>query len=194
MSVQESKMSKEAAVQPVTDQAKVSEVAPPVVEKKAPVSAEASPAKTGKQVAPPAAIEKVAPKPRAAKKAVAAKPVKKEVAEKPAPTPKAPAKPVKKAPAATKEKVAEAPKDEKAAKAKKQAPKKPKLVRDSFTIPEGDYALFVSLKQRALGAGIEVKKGEILRAALATLAKLDDAELVKAIGLVERIKTGRPKK
>ena len=72
------------------------------------------------------------------------------------------------------------------------AQKKPKLVRDSFTIPETDYALFATLKQRALGAGVDVKKSEILRAALTVLSKLDDAELVKAIALVERIKTGRP--
>ena len=128
---------------------------------------------------------------------VAEKATKKVAAEKPAPAPKTPAKPVKAAPAAAKEKVVEAPKvekAEKAPKAKKQAPKKPKLVRDSFTIPESDYALFASLKQRALTAGIEVKKSEILRAAVVTLAKLDDAELAKAFGLVERIKTGRPKK
>ena len=77
---------------------------------------------------------------------------------------------------------------------KKQTPKKIKLIRDSFSIPETDYVLFATLKQRALAAGIDVKKSEVLRAALATLAKLDDAALVAAIGLVERIKTGRPKK
>ena len=77
---------------------------------------------------------------------------------------------------------------------KKQTPKKIKLIRDSFSIPETDYVLFATLKQRALGAGIDVKKSEVLRTALATLAKLDDAALVTAIGLVERIKTGRPKK
>jgi len=77
---------------------------------------------------------------------------------------------------------------------KKQTPKKVKLIRDSFSIPETDYVLFATLKQRALAAGIDVKKSEVLRAALATLAKLDDAALVAAIGLVERIKTGRPKK
>ena len=97
----------------------------------------------------------------------------------------------------SKEKNAEAAKGEKAhkiPKLKKQALKKPKLVRDSFTIPETDYVLFESIKQRALSAGVEVKKSEILRAAIMVIAALDDAELIKAIGLVERIKTGRPKK
>jgi hypothetical protein len=189
-------MSKEAAVQPAKDEVKAAEVATPVVEKSKPVTTQTAAPEPKKQVATAAAVKKVAAKPKVEKKAVAAKPAKKEVAAKPAPAPapKTPAKPVKKAPAAAKEKVAAAPKGEKAPKVKKQAPKKPKLVRDSFTIPEADYALFATLKQRALTAGVEVKKSEILRAAVVVLAKLDDAELVKAIGLVERIKTGRPKK
>ncbi len=190
-------MSKVAAVQPAKDEVKVSEVTTPVVEKSEPVIAETAAPESAKQVATAAAVEKVAAKPRVARKPVAAKPAIKVAAEKPVPAVKTPAKPVKKAPAAAKEKAAEAPKAEKAAKAvkvKKQASKKPKLVRDSFTIPESDYALFATLKQRVLTAGVEVKKGEVLRAALIALAKLDDAELVKAIGLVERIKTGRPKK
>lgn len=182
-------MNKEEAVQPVTDTAKEPAGVPPVAKKK--VAAEPK-----KQAAPATAATavKVARKPKVAKKVVAEKPAVKKVAEKPAPTPKKTAKPVVKAPAAAKPELAEAPKTEKPAKAKKQAPKKPKLVRDSFTIPESDYVLFATLKQRALATGVEVKKGEVLRAALVMLAKLNDAELVKAIGLVERIKTGRPKK
>lgn len=186
-------MSKEATVQPVKVDVKTSEVATPVVEKNGPASTETT-AVPKKPVATAAAAAKAAAKPKTPKKAVAEKPAKKEVAEKSAPPPKAPAKPVKKAPSPAKEIIAEAPKAEKASKAKKQAPKKPKLVRDSFTIPESDYALFATLKQRALSAGIEVKKSEILRAAVATLAQLGEAEFAKAIGLVERIKTGRPKK
>lgn len=189
-------MSKEAAVQPAKDEVKAVEVATPVVEKSEPVTAQAAAPEPKKQVATATAVKKAAAKPKLAKQLVVAKPAKKEVAEKlvSAPVPKTPVKPVKKAPAAAKGKIADAPKAEKTEKVKKQAPKKPKLVRDSFTIPEGDYALFATLKQRALTAGIEVKKGEVLRAALLALDKLDDAELVKAIGLVERIKTGRPKK
>lgn len=165
-------MNKEKAVQPVTDAAKDVDSVQPVVKKK--VAAEPK-----KQAAPAAAT--------VARKLVAKKPAVKEMAEKPAPTPRKIAKPVVKAPAA-------APKTEKPAKARKQAPKKPKLIRDSFTIPESDYVLFATLKQRALASGVEVKKGEVLRAALVMLAKLNDAELIKAFGLVERIKTGRPKK
>lgn len=106
---------------------------------------------------------------------------------------KAPARPQKKAPPA--------PKLEKPAvtltkegKSKKPAPKKPKLIRDSFTIPETDYALFASLKERALAAGCDIKKSELLRASLSALNALSDAELMTALGAIERIKTGRPKK
>ncbi len=72
--------------------------------------------------------------------------------------------------------------------------KKAKLVRDSFTFPQDDYALFASLKQRALKAGREVKKSELLRAGLATLTAMSDGDLLATLDGVERIKTGRPSK
>jgi len=70
--------------------------------------------------------------------------------------------------------------------------KKAKLVRDSFTMPEGEYAFIAALKKRCLKAGVSVKKSEILRAAVANLAKLGDATLVAAVRRLEVIKTGRP--
>lgn len=82
----------------------------------------------------------------------------------------------------------------KSAKVKKPAPVKHKLIRDSFTLPEQDYLLFATLKKRALASGVEVRKSELLRAGLAVLARAGDADFLKAVGLVERIKTGRPKK
>lgn len=72
--------------------------------------------------------------------------------------------------------------------------KKSRPVRDSFTFPESDYALIEVLKARALAAGREVKKSEILRAALAALSALPLADLLKTLDGVERIKTGRPAK
>lgn len=82
----------------------------------------------------------------------------------------------------------------KAGKPAKPSPKKAKLVRDSFTFPQDDYALFASLKQRALKAGREIKKSELLRAGLATLAAMSDGDLLATLDGVERIKTGRPSK
>jgi len=190
-------MTEETAAQPVKDDAeKASEIVHPVVDKnkKAPVAAKAKPSAPKKQAATAAVVKKVAPKPKMDKKVVAKKPTEKAIPEKTTPTAKTPAKTVKKTPVVAKGKIVEDPKEGKQAKPKKQAPRKPKLVRDSFTIPESDYALFATLKQRALAAGIEVKKSELLRASLIILAGLDDGALAKAIGQVNRIKTGRPKK
>lgn len=78
--------------------------------------------------------------------------------------------------------------------ANKPAPKKPKLVRDSFTFPKTDYALIATLKQRMLQAGREIKKSEILRAGLAVLSGLSDQDVLQVREGVERIKTGRPSK
>lgn len=79
-------------------------------------------------------------------------------------------------------------------KHKKPAARKTKLVRDSFSFPETDYALFAALKQRALSAGLEIKKSELVRAGLSLLGGLSEDELVQALRGVDRIKTGRPKK
>lgn len=177
-------MGKETVVQPAKSEVKASESPALVAGKSELVIAEIAVPESNKQVETSATVEKVMSKPKAAKEVVA---------EKLVTTPKTPAKPDKKIPTVAKKKVVEAP-TEKVSRAKKQAPKKPKLVRDSFTIPEADYALFATLKQRALTAGIDVKKSEILRAAMITLANLNNAGFAKAIGLVERIKTGRPKK
>jgi hypothetical protein len=70
--------------------------------------------------------------------------------------------------------------------------KKVKLVRDSFTMPENEYALFAALKKRCIVGGIAVKKSELLRAALITLAALNDASLLRVVKLLPPIKTGRP--
>jgi hypothetical protein len=72
--------------------------------------------------------------------------------------------------------------------------KKAKLIRDSFTMPDGEYALIAALKKRCLEAGVSAKKSEILRAAVANLAKLSDASVVAAVRRLEVIKTGRPAK
>ena len=100
---------------------------------------------------------------------------------------------VKKAPAAKK---AVAPKAAAVAVAKASKeikPKKPKLVRDSFTIPKDEYAVIETLKQRAATPTQPVKKSELLRAGLKVLAGLSDAALRSALQAVPSIKTGRPK-
>jgi hypothetical protein len=71
--------------------------------------------------------------------------------------------------------------------------KKPKLVRDSFTIPKDEYAAIETLKQRCAALAQPVKKSELLRAGLKLLTGMSDAALRKAVQAVPSIKTGRPK-
>ncbi len=77
---------------------------------------------------------------------------------------------------------------------KSAKPRKIKLIRDSYAMPEAEYAQIAQLKQRLLELGETVKKSELLRAGLAQLTTLDDAALQAAMAGVERIKTGRPAK
>ncbi len=72
--------------------------------------------------------------------------------------------------------------------------KKPKLVRDGFTMPKDEFALIDAVKQRAARGGHAVKKSEVLRAGLAMLAALDDKALLAQLKKVPALKTGRPKK
>lgn len=85
-------------------------------------------------------------------------------------------------------------KSRKADKPKKAPKLRPVLVRDSFTLPEADFALIGTLKARALAGQRETKKSELLRAGLQALAAMDRATLLAALNALEPIKTGRPKK
>ena len=71
--------------------------------------------------------------------------------------------------------------------------KKPKLVRDSFTIPKDEYVVIDGLKTRAGKLGQAVKKSELLRAGVKALAAMSDIQFKAALSNVPTIKTGRPK-
>lgn len=71
--------------------------------------------------------------------------------------------------------------------------KKPKLVRDGFTIPKAEFAVIDELKQRASGLSLTTKKSELIRAGIKALAAMNDAAFTKALKAVPAIKTGRPK-
>ncbi|WP_159606284.1 hypothetical protein [Hydrogenophaga sp. PBL-H3] len=73
-----------------------------------------------------------------------------------------------------------------------QSNKKPKLVRDSFTIPKAEFAAIETLKTRAIALGTSVKKSELLRAGLMALQGLNDAAYKAALSAVPTLKTGRP--
>ena len=80
-----------------------------------------------------------------------------------------------------------------AAVAKPAKPHKPKLVRDSFTMPKDEYQALDALKGRALGLEKHVRKSELLRAGIQALSAMNDRAFLKAIGAVPTLKTGRPK-
>jgi hypothetical protein len=67
-----------------------------------------------------------------------------------------------------------------------------KVIRDSFTIPDGEYALISSIRKRCMKAGVSANKSEILRAGLAVLNAMQDRELTKVFEGLARVKTGRP--
>lgn len=161
-----------------------------------------------KTASEPAAKASAGKKPAARKAPVAkaavtaAKPAAKKSPAKaatPAAKPAAPAKAETKQ-AAKPTKPVKAPKAEKALKpvkpAKPSAEKAPraKLVRDSFTMPDFDFALIDELKARAMGVQRQVKKSELLRAGLQALAALAPAQLLQALERLAPVKTGRPKK
>ncbi len=83
---------------------------------------------------------------------------------------------------------------EKKAKKEKKPEGKIKVVRDSFTMPRPDYDIIAEIKQKALKAGLHVKKSELLRAGLHVLVKLSGAQLKQTLAGLEKIKTGRPTK
>jgi hypothetical protein len=151
----------------------------------APTAAPLAPAKSvatkkpaTKAVAKPAAAKPVAKaKAPVAKKAAASAP-KKTAAVVAKPAAKTSAKPVAAKPVAVK-----APKA-----------KKPKMVRDSFTIPKPEYDVLDVLKLRAAKLGNPVKKTELIRAGVKAIAALSDAAFKQALMAVPSLKTGRPAK
>ena len=70
--------------------------------------------------------------------------------------------------------------------------KKPKMIRDSFTIPKTEYVVIDALKERAGKLSRAAKKSELLRAGVKALAAMSDAAFLAALAAVPTIKTGRP--
>ncbi len=139
-----------------------------------------------KPAAKPAAKPAVKRAPAAAKTAAAAKPAPAKAAAKPA---------VKRAAAKPAPAPAPAAKPAKAVKAEKPAKQhKEKLVRDSFTMPESEYAVLGQVKKTCLKNGVEVKKSELLRIGVALISRLDMATLKQVLASLPQLKTGRPKK
>jgi hypothetical protein len=71
--------------------------------------------------------------------------------------------------------------------------RKTKLVRDSFTMPEQEYAVLGQVKKACLKAGFEIRKSELLRIGVALISQLDMATLQQVLASLPQLKTGRPK-
>jgi hypothetical protein len=155
----------------------------PVKKTTAAVKPKAVPTKT---IATAASKAVVKAKPQVPAKAPAVKVTKPAIPAKPSakPAAKKPVKAVVKPAAAST--VMAAPVKEKA--------KKAKLVRDSFTMPETEYAVLNHVKKACLSAGIEAKKSQLLRVGLLLLSKTNVATLKTLIANLEPLKAGRPKK
>ena len=139
-----------------------------VIAKKTPVAADAAKSATtplAKVAAAVAAPDAVAPKTKPAAK----------------PAAKLPARPAPATPAAP-------------APAEVAKVKKPKLVRDGFTIPKAEYQVLDELKLRAADLKHPTKKSELLRAGIKALAAMADSAFVAALKAVPAVKTGRPAK
>jgi hypothetical protein len=79
------------------------------------------------------------------------------------------------------------------AAASKEKHKKPKLVRDSFTMPEAEYAVLGDVKKACIAAGVEVKKSQLLRVGLVLLKGSSVTTLKAMIEALPALKAGRPK-
>jgi len=140
------------------------------------------------KAAPAKAAKTLTSKPAAAKPAAVKTPAKPAATKVAAPPkPQTPPAAKKAAPAKAAAKVATKP-------AKAEKVKKPKLVRDSYTMPENEFEQLAALKKRMLALGVAAKKSELLRAGLALLAALKDADVAVQLKKIPALKTGRPAK
>ncbi len=131
------------------------------------------------------------------KPAAVAAPVPVKTAAKRADKKAAATKPVAKAPSKTPKlakKVEAAPAPKQARSLELAAKPKEKLVRDSFTMPQADFALIASLKNRALLLKRPTRKSELLRAGLHALQALTSTQLMSALNALVPLKAGRPKR
>ncbi len=120
-------------------------------------------------------------------------PVKSVKVSKPAVASKPAAKPLAKPPAKTMPAKAPAQSAKPSKPAKPAVVKKPKLVRDSFTMPLADHDLIKLCKKTAVASGRETKKSEVVRAAIQNFAALSTAQQLAAYAKLQAIALGRPK-
>lgn len=99
-----------------------------------------------------------------------------------------------KKPAVAKKKASKRAASKNKAAAPAEKPKKTKIVRDSFTMPENEYQVLRDMKKACLKAGVDVKKSELLRIGVALIKSMDPAAVKSAVARLAPLKAGRPKK
>lgn len=67
-----------------------------------------------------------------------------------------------------------------------------KVVRDSYTMPPGEYETISKVQKRCLKRGVVVNKSEVVRAGFAALDRMGDRELFELLQGLAKVKTGRP--
>lgn len=70
----------------------------------------------------------------------------------------------------------------------------PKLILDSFAMPESEHQALSEIKHRCLRSGLLVKKSELLRVAVMLVGAQTVNELKNERDKLTPIKSGRPKK
>jgi hypothetical protein len=73
-----------------------------------------------------------------------------------------------------------------------EQPKARAVVRENFSLPPSDSELIEVLRRRAAREGVLLNRSELLRASLAALSRLSDAEIAAVGAQVPKIRTGRP--
>ena len=74
----------------------------------------------------------------------------------------------------------------------KEQTKQERVIRDSFTLPSGDYELIATIRQRCLASALNATKSEVIRAGLHALVEMPEEELIELVSNLEKVKTGRP--
>jgi len=67
----------------------------------------------------------------------------------------------------------------------------PRAVRDSFSMPEDEYATIAHIKKRLIKKEIAANKSQVVRMAFALLQRLGDKELVELFESLPEVKVGR---
>ena len=71
---------------------------------------------------------------------------------------------------------------------KSQNVKKPKMIREGFSIPKSEYEVLSRLKARAGKMSYQVKKSELLRAGIKALEAMNDAAFASSLATVLTLK------